>query len=101
MVEAITYIAARLLRLVELREPLENHLISAVYRLSTTLAKFLFVAVSRNRWIPLLLPFLRSLYAMLVGLRSTRGSSDTLCYHLASLFRLERPSVGVGDSSNN
>ena len=74
MVEAITYIAARLLGAVELLAPLDIELISAVYRSSTTFAKFLFVALSRNRWIPLLPPHLRSLNAMFVGPRSTRGS---------------------------
>ena len=78
MVEAITYIAARLLRVVELWGSLniclEYDLISAVYRLSTTFAKFLFVTLSRNHWMTLLPSVLRSLYAILVGLRSTRGS---------------------------
>ena len=74
MVEAITYIAARLFRVAELLGPLDIELISAVYRSSTTFAKFLFVALSRNRWIPLLPPHLRSLNAMFFSLRSTRGS---------------------------
>ena len=78
MVEAITYIAARLFSVVGLWGALniwlEYDLISALYRLSTTFAKFLFVTLSRNHWMTLLPSALRSLYAMLVGLQSTRGS---------------------------
>ena len=74
MVEAITYIAARLLRVVALDIRLEYDLISALYRLSTTSAKFLFVTLSRSHWVTLIRSALRSLNAMSVGLRSTRGS---------------------------
>ena len=78
MAEAITYITARLPRVVGLWGALniwlEYDLINAVYRLSTTFAKFLFVTLSRNHWMTLLPSVLRSLYAMLVGLWSTCGS---------------------------
>ena len=75
MVEVITYIAAGLLKVVEPSRMLEYDLINAVTRLATTFAKFLFVGFFRISWIPLLYNSYKSLNAMVVDLRLTRGST--------------------------
>jgi hypothetical protein len=75
-VEVITYIATSLLGVVELRVA-EKRLITAVARLTTTIAKLLFIVLSRALWT--FLP-LRSFNAM-VGLRSSRGSRWQCHYH--------------------
>ena len=56
MVESVTYSETCTLLVVEmgvLDIRLEHHLTSAVYRRSTTFAKFLFVVISRSNRIPL------------------------------------------------
>ena len=74
MVESITYLAVCTLFVVGLGVldiRLEHHFTSAVYRLSTTFAKFLFVVISRSSRTPL-----RATppNPILLGTRSTCGS---------------------------
>lgn len=78
MVEVITYMAAWLLGVVELRVA-EKRLITAFVRPTTTFIKLLFVVLSRD---------FRSLNAISVGLVLTRGSRWQQCHYVSYHYNM-------------